>query len=141
MILGELEFFKTFNDENCLSSAIEWQKLIPEDKLVVQAFHMSPVTNRNSIKKYGLIPHSKPTGTLSYAPAVFISLTVEHLPWGNYGNQQMDIWSFCVHPKYLNPDKNSYGKPWFFLTEAMPFYKLHIYETISNLYNWGMETK
>ena len=141
MILGELEFFKTFNDKNCLSSVVEWQRLIPEDKLVVQAFHISPVTNRSSIKQYGLLPHSKPTGTLSYPPAVFISLTVEDLPWGYYGNQQMDIWSCCIHPKYLIPDKNSSGNPWFYLTEAMPFYKLHIYETITNLYNWGMETK
>ena len=140
MVLGELEFFKRFNDENCLSSAIEWQRLIPKDKLVVQAFHMSPVINRNSIKKYGLMPHSKPVGTLSYPPAVFISLTVEDLPWGYYGNQQMDIWSFCVLPKYLIPDKNSSGKPWFYLTDAVPFYKLHISKTIHNLYNWGMET-
>ena len=141
MVLGELEFFKTFDDENCLSSIFEWHKLVPEDKLVVQAFHMSPVTNRRSIMQYGLLPHSKPTGTLSYPPALFISLTVEDLPWGYYGNQKMDIWSFCVHPKYLTPDKNSSGKPWFFLTKAMPFYKLHIYETILNLYNWGMETR
>ena len=77
MVLGELELFKTFDNENGTSSAIEWQKFIPEDKLVVQAFHMSPFTNRSSIKQYGLLPHSKPAGTLSYSPAVFISLTVE----------------------------------------------------------------
>ena len=141
MILGELEFFKTFDIGNAPSWPIEWQKFIPENKLVVQAFHMSPVTNRSSIKHYGLVPYSKPIGVLSYPPALFISLTVEDLPWGYYGNQKMDIWSCCIHPKYLNPDNNSSGKPWFFLTEAVPFYNLHIYETIPNLYNWGMGTR
>ena len=140
MVLGELEFFKKFNDENSLSSVIEWQRLIPADKLAVQAFHISPVTNRSSIKQYGLLPNSKPVGTLSYPPAVFISLTVKDLPWYYYGNQQMDIWSCCIHPKYLIPDKNNSGNPWFYLTEAVPFYKLYIYKTIHNLYNWGMET-
>lgn len=140
MILGKLKFFKSLNLEDAPSCPNKWQQIIPEDKLVVQAFHMSPATNRGSITHYGLKPQSKLTGVLSYPPAVFISLTVENLPWGYYGNQKMDIWSCCIHPKYLIPDKNSSGKPWFYLTEAVPFYKLHIYKTIHNLYNWGMET-
>ena len=140
MVLGDLDFFKSPCGKNANVSAIKSNDLIPQNFLVVQAFHMSPVTNRSSIKQYGLLPNSKPVGTLSYPPAVFISLTVEDLPWYYYGNRQMDIWSCCIHPKYLIPDKNNSGNPWFYLTEAVPFYKLHIYKTIHNLYNWGMET-
>ena len=141
MVLGELDFFKSPCGKNANVSAIKSNDLIPQNFLVVQAYHMSKVANRRLIKQYGLLPHSQPVGTLSYPPAVFVSLVVEDLPWGYFGNLKMDIWSFCIHPKHLVPDVNSSGKPWFYLKDTVPFYKLHIYETIPNLYNWGMETK
>lgn len=139
MILGELpalkKLWKTLSIQNPTACIY-----ISEKYLVVQAFHISPAKNRDSILQYGLKPFSQSTGNISYPPALFISLTVENVPWGYFSSGEVDIWTFCISPKKLRPD--TYGPPgkWFYTQETIPFYKLYLHESIEDVYIWGMQT-
>ena len=50
MVLEDLDFFKSTCGKNGNVSAIKSNDLIPQNLLVVQAYHMSNVANRRLIK-------------------------------------------------------------------------------------------
>ena len=140
MILGELPALKKLLETDSIQNTAPCIN-ISEKYLVVQAFHITPTSNRDSILRYGLKPFSQPTGSISYPPSLFMSLTVGSVPWGYFFSEAVDIWTFCISSDKLRPDK--YGPPgkWFYTQEHIPFYKLYLHESIEDVYNWGMETK
>lgn len=139
MILGELTALKKIINNHLQDIGLSGNNPIPKEFLVVQAFHISPAKNRDSILRYGLKPMGQPTGLFSYPPAIFLSLTVQALPWVWPMHGEADIWSFCVSPEKLIADSYNPGI-WFYTIEAIPFYKLNLLESIKDVYTWGMQT-
>ncbi len=140
MILGEIPALKKLLNEETSHTIPCTNPGVSEAFLVVQAFHISPAKNRDSILRYGLKPTSQPTGTITYPPALFISLTVEGLPWGYFSQGAVDIWQFCISPDKLIADKYGPRGKWFYTQETIPYYKLYLHESIENVFTWGMQT-
>ena len=139
MILGELPAIKKLLNKQSLRST-QADISISKEFFVVQAFHITPTKNRDSILRYGLIPSAEPNGGLSYPPALFFSLTVEDLPWGYINPGQADIWTFCISHEKLIADKYGPSGKWFYTKETIPYYKLYLQEYIPDVHTWGMQT-
>lgn len=71
----------------------------------------------------------------------FLSLTVDALPWEWPMYGEADIWSFCISPEKLLLIGDRYNPGiWFYTTEAIPYYKLNLFECIEDVYTWGTQT-
>ncbi len=133
MVLGDLPIFKkllSIKENIPVSKTLG--KHIDLCKLeVVQLFHVSPVKNRPSILTYGLIPTSKPTGSvITYGPRIFVSTTFEEAAFDYVSYEDVDIWTFYLPKHFLYPDELSSYANHYYIEVSVPWYKLTLLETI-----------
>jgi len=134
MLLGELPALKKLmvkkldrlSQQNFINKRIDLSCLE-----VIQCYHVSSISNHESILTYGLIPSSKPaTSIISYEPRLFVSVTYEDAAFDYVGFDEVDVWSFYCKKESLFADEFSSYANHYYLKENVPWYKLSILETI-----------
>ncbi len=98
MLLGELPKFqqllipgtKPATTQKLITTRMELSQLE-----VVKCFHVSPIANRESIAKYGLLPKSKLPGSLechiSYEPRIFVSVVQDEIAYDYADFDEVDV--------------------------------------------------
>ena len=142
MLLGELPAFQELFPVESSDAFAEIKK--GQDRLkqfeVVQVYHITPMANLESIARYGLVAREKVSNMRITGPRIYVSTTVEDLPWGYVGHANLDIWTFCIPSHLLKPDEISVTPNHYYLEADVPWYKLYLHGSIADVYQWGMET-
>ena len=142
MLLGELPAFQNLFPVETFDAFTEIKK--GQDCLkkfeVVQVYHITHQSNRESIFRYGLVAKEKVSNMRISGPRIYVSATVEDLPWGYLGHWNLDIWTFCVPSHLLTPDEIADSNNHYYLETNVPWHKLYLHESVTNVYKWGMQT-
>lgn len=141
MLLSELPAFqKLLHGKDAHEDLILHKSHIPLKKLeVVQVFHMTKSSNRESIKQLGLLCSECISDFRIHGPRIFVSTVVEELPWAYLGFHKQDIWTFCIPSHKLKSDEIQDSGNHYYIEENVPGYKLYLHESITNVYKWGMK--
>ncbi len=133
MILGELPKFqqivktgtKPATKQKLITTRVELNQL-----KVVRCFHVSPVKNRESILRYGLLPKGKlPTSSdskISYEPRIFVSVVTDEVAYDYAGFDDVDVWAFFIKKDFLNPDEFSNYANHYYLKQRVPWWKVKL---------------
>ncbi len=98
MLLGELPAFQNLfpvESSDAFAAIQKGQERLRKFE-VVQVYHITHMENMESILRYGLVAKEKVSSMRITGPRIYVSTTVEELPWGYVGHENMDIWTFCV---------------------------------------------
>ncbi len=72
----------------------------------MKVYHLSPIRNRDYIKKIGLIPTSKICGLYPHGPRICVSLDLKALAFDKVGRRNVDLWSVDVDENMVKQDEN-----------------------------------
>lgn len=95
---------------------------------LIKCYHVSPIKNRDSILKHGLLP--KTNKTFGYFKKLFFSIdkNVLGLDYVDYIN--VDIWSFYLPKSKIKKDKNGWHPSFKFTSHKINPKDLKLEETI-----------
>lgn len=95
----------------------------------IKVYHISPIQNRKSILKYGLIPNQKNFGRIKYGPSLFISTNKKDLGFDYVNFENVDCWEFEVDSKTIKKDPFSGSSNHFFIEKHIAASKLKLFST------------
>lgn len=95
----------------------------------MKAYHISPIKNRQSILRNGLIPNSKENGRIQYEKRLFFSIDRNDLGFDFVNFENVDCWEFEVEPKTMKPDNFSGSTNHFYITSKIPADKIRLAQT------------
>jgi hypothetical protein len=95
----------------------------------LKAYHISPIKNRESILKNGLIPHEKDSGRIQYDPRIFFSTNDQDLGFDYVGYEHVDCWQFEVNSNSIKKDPFSGSSNHFFTMEPIGPSKIKLFSS------------
>ena len=95
----------------------------------LKAYHISPIKNRKSILKNGLIPNEKDFGRIQYGPRIFFSLNEQDLGFDYVDYTNVDCWEFEVNSNSIKKDPFSGSSNHFFILEPVGPSKISLFSS------------
>ncbi len=95
----------------------------------MKAYHISPIKNRESILKNGLIPHEKTSGRIQYEPCIFFSTDKNDLGFDYVDYENVDCWEFEVDSKKIKVDTFSGSTNHFYIKNPIPFSEIKLFSS------------
>lgn len=74
---------------------------------LIKCYHVSPIKNRASILKHGLIP--KASSIYRYPPRLFFSINEKIIGFDYAGFENIDVWSFYLPKSKMKKDKDAWN--------------------------------
>ena len=97
----------------------------------VKCYHISPIKNRESILKSGLIPKSKTKGSIQYEPRIFFSLNKKKLGLDYVDYENIDVWEFSIDRNFIKRDDFTSIKSFYYTNHWIEPENVKLIETIN----------
>jgi hypothetical protein len=97
----------------------------------VKCYHVSPIVNRESILKNGLLPKSKSEGSIQYEPRIFFSLSKMRLGLDYVDFENVDVWEFSIHRNFIKRDDFTSIKSFYYTNYRIQPENVKLIETIN----------
>lgn len=81
----------------------------------MKVYHLSPIKNRVSIQKNGLIPKEYKGRVIKYKPRIFVSSSQDDLAFDFVDYDKVDVWELDIPRKFLRKDKISRSPNHFYI--------------------------
>ena len=95
----------------------------------IKAYHISPIKNRESILKNGLILSEKDSGRIQYGPRIFFSINDKDLGFDYVGYEHVDCWEFEVNSNSIKKDPFSGSSNHYFIIEPVGSSKVSLFSS------------
>jgi len=95
---------------------------------MIKCYHISPIRNRQSILKKGLVP--KDNKAMNYSKKLFFSTDRNNLGFDYVDYSNVDVWSFVLPKSKIKADDNAWKECFCYISEKIPAEKIKLEETI-----------